>query len=586
MYIGRAFLFGIVLYVLVIGITPTEVSAGNETEILNITVGEPTKLSSLEYANSAVLAVSRTGVVAAFYPDPNRKKIPVWRVSKDGGETWSKEVPTPRGVEGGCPGSVGLRDGGVIIVIGASMRLRGGSRDDGLPLAAPIIRFPDDFSRYEMDVVPMYIPNVKLTWAEVPPGINYTGPSGYGLVQLPNGDILCVMSGQFTGDTGRPRRVLITKSSDQGRTWYYHASVAYKPENPNPDLPGQYLGYAEPTIEMMKNGQMICVMRTQYSHLPGEYLPLHVSWSDDLGKTWTKPVETNPHLMNIHPTLVVLDNGVVACIYGRPGFSVAFSLDNGHTWQDRVSFSHLPEPVITGQVHGVTVGPNKLMAIGSIAGEGTQIFPVTVERIKVSPAHAKLKGSVIDQQGNPIADAKVERSPNRYTADDWLEHPTKLGPWESTPLTVGVPRLGYRSTQEQYGYPTVQTDAQGRFHFESVKLGEYVLTVEGDGYAPQHKHVKVGPESKPQDFQLKAGRKICNRVVDDTGGAVPGACVVLNLWHVHTDLEGFFHWSVEDPAPQQVAMKVYKRYSNQYEELETTVALSQLESQPITLKNR
>ena len=67
---------------------------------------------------------------------------------------------------------------------------------------------------------------------------------------------------------------------------------------------------------------------------------------------------------------------------------------------------------------------------------------------------------------------------------------------------------------------------------------------------------------------------------------VGGACVVLNRWHIHTDPHGFFHWSLEAPVPQQVAMKAYKRYSNQYEELETTVALSQLESQPIVLKNR
>ena len=50
--ISRAFLFGIVLYVFVIGITPTAVSAGNETEILNITVGTPTKLSELVYQNT------------------------------------------------------------------------------------------------------------------------------------------------------------------------------------------------------------------------------------------------------------------------------------------------------------------------------------------------------------------------------------------------------------------------------------------------------------------------------------------------------------------------------------------------------
>ena len=74
--------------------------------------------------------------------------------------------------------------------------------------------------------------------------------------------------------------------------------------------------------------------------------------------------------------------------------------------------------------------------------------------------------------------------------------------------------------------------------------------------------------------------------MDETGRGIPGICVVLNRWHVHTDSDGYFHWSVEDPAPQQVALKAYKRYRNQYEELETTVALSQLESQPITLKNR
>ena len=107
------------------------------------------------------------------------------------------------------------------------------------------------------------------------------------------------------------------------------------------------------------------MLRTQYSHLPGEYRPMAVCWSKDLGKTWTKPTLTKPHLMNISPTVQVLDNGVVACQYGRPGFHVAFSLDNGHTWQDRISFSDLPEPVITGQFDMIKVGPNKLVAIGT-----------------------------------------------------------------------------------------------------------------------------------------------------------------------------------------------------------------------------
>ena len=57
-------------------------------------------------------------------------------------------------------------------------------------------------------------------------------------------------------------------------------------------------------------------------------------------------------------TVAVLDNGVVACAYGRPGFHVAFSTDNGHTWRDRISFSHRGEPIILGQeiVFGRAIG--------------------------------------------------------------------------------------------------------------------------------------------------------------------------------------------------------------------------------------
>ena len=68
--IGRAFLFGTVLCILVMGFIPTAVGGEDETEILNITVGQPTKLSDLVKQNTASLSVSRTGTVAAFYPKP------------------------------------------------------------------------------------------------------------------------------------------------------------------------------------------------------------------------------------------------------------------------------------------------------------------------------------------------------------------------------------------------------------------------------------------------------------------------------------------------------------------------------------
>ena len=118
-------------------------------------------------------------------------------------------------------------------------------------------------------------------------------------------------------------------------------------------------------IAMLPDGRMVAVVRKQYAHFPGEYKPLTVCWSDDQGKTWTKPVATRPHLMNISPTLATLDHGVVALQYGRPGFHVAFSLDDEQTWQDRVRFSHLPPPIITSQFDMVKVGPHQLVAVSS-----------------------------------------------------------------------------------------------------------------------------------------------------------------------------------------------------------------------------
>ena len=132
----------------------------------------------------------------------------------------------------------------------------------------------------------------------------------------------------------------------------------------------------------------------------------------------------------------------------------------------------------------------------------------------------------------------------------------------------------------------MRTDAQGCFRFDDVKLGEYVLTVEADSYAPQHRHVRVDPQCEAQLFKLKPGRLVLGRVVDSKGQPIGGVCVVLNLWHCHTDPSGFYHWSVESPPPEQVTLRAYKRYSRKYETLKATLPFSELVRQPIILQNR
>ena len=221
------------------------------------------------------------------------------------------------------------------------------------------------------------------------------------------------------------------------------------------------------------------------------------------------------------------------------------------------------------------------------------MYGFTVERVKVSPARVTLTGRVVDERGRPIAGALVERGPNRYSVDDWVVDPLgwnkrvrhgNTHPDRITPIEY-LPQLSYRSIQKINGYPTARTDEQGRYVFEDVDLGEYVLTVEGDDYAPKHRHVNVRPQPKPVDFTLKSGQLVRGQIVV-AAGHPGGVCVVLNQWHCHTDSRGYFHWSVEAPVPQQVTLQVYKKYNNRFETLKTTVPFSQLESQPIILPRK
>ena len=122
--ISRAFLFSAAIWISVMGFIPAAVAGEDETEILNITVGEPTTLSSQVYQNMSTVLVSRTGVVAVMYRKPGteprypkhtrRGSAMGYRVSTDRGATWSKEMLAPDAFGGG-QNSGTLPDGGVII---------------------------------------------------------------------------------------------------------------------------------------------------------------------------------------------------------------------------------------------------------------------------------------------------------------------------------------------------------------------------------------------------------------------------------------------------------------------------------------
>lgn len=98
----------------------------------------------------------------------------------------------------------------------------------------------------------------------------------------------------------------------------------------------------------LRDGRLLCITRT--GHVPAR--PVHEQcWSSDGGRTSTDPLR-RPNIPGVtpeqrkiigpggrtsqsgsaavSPMLALLENGVLALAYGRPGQHVAFSAEYGH----------------------------------------------------------------------------------------------------------------------------------------------------------------------------------------------------------------------------------------------------------------
>ena len=82
-----------------------------KTEVLKITFGKATNLTHASHQDTAEVIVSRTGMVSVLYPKAPRESKG-YRVSNDGGNTWSEEIDAPANWAAAM--SVGLSSGSVL----------------------------------------------------------------------------------------------------------------------------------------------------------------------------------------------------------------------------------------------------------------------------------------------------------------------------------------------------------------------------------------------------------------------------------------------------------------------------------------
>ena len=136
------------------------------------------------------------------------------------------------------------------------------------------------------------------------------------IIELPNGELLVPCY-----DRNGP---FVMRSKDRGESWGDHSYIINSPMSRilNPTQPG------EPSITLTPSGKVICMSRENCQGI------LIQSESEDLGKTWSDPVQTPMWGFPAH--LLVLKDGRLLCTYGyrRPPFGVraCLSEDDGKSW--------------------------------------------------------------------------------------------------------------------------------------------------------------------------------------------------------------------------------------------------------------
>ncbi len=252
-----------------------------------------------------------------------------------------------------------------------SIRRNSKRRPDG-KYSLRLQRSTDNWKTVEVEQAELDIPNASYT---------VTGSGGrvdgflfhHGLIQLPNGDLVASLYGNYEGDVllcagyptelnQRKYRTVVVFSKDKGKTWGDPVHVAYDkmlgrgiPLDHN--MVGKSIpesragrpmlvpaitmeGFRESDLTIASNGDLVCVMRSGGRNpAMGVNLfptPLYCSRSSDGGKHWTPPEQIADR--GVSPNVITMSNGIIVCTYSRPGNWLVFSDDNGKSWKGAFQF--------------------------------------------------------------------------------------------------------------------------------------------------------------------------------------------------------------------------------------------------------
>lgn len=209
----------------------------------------------------------------------------------------------------------------------------------------------------------------------LPVEMKWSGVTDRKITGLKDGSLLMTLYGKIANTVGAS--VLLVRSTDRGRTWTFYATIAF---NLTEKLLGE--GFCEPVLLPLPDNKILCFIRSSGNYpaslgssdnnnpaakMPFSYhkaTPLFMSASKDGGKTWSNAAPVND--FGVWPDALVLQNGIIALSYGRPGNWLMFSNDNGASWGPRLQFYNDIYPPDCGNYMSLTeVAPNVLFVVYS-----------------------------------------------------------------------------------------------------------------------------------------------------------------------------------------------------------------------------
>lgn len=134
---------------------------------------------------------------------------------------------------------------------------------------------------------------------------------------MPDGAILMGVYGRIHGygeaGEGESTRSALIRSDDNGENWEYFSTLAYDPAS--------IIDYEEPALLRLKDGRLVCFLRTHVNP-SGDAKNLVMVVSEDDGFSWTPPKWTN--IWGYPAELIALQDGRYLMVYGyrRPPYGV------------------------------------------------------------------------------------------------------------------------------------------------------------------------------------------------------------------------------------------------------------------------